>query len=142
MGAAHSGEHGRDMAVLAVDGRGALGKIPGGRREPTLDRGDGPRPAACALGAGSERREIEADAFGVGDRSQVEALVGRPAQIVAPFGGVGAVGQLRLRPLHGAVQHAENDDRLWLIRRRLFVRFNAVDNEIGIAGDDEFPSVR
>src|SRR5271166_247537 len=44
------------------------------------------------FGTGSERREIEADAFGVGERAEVEALAGAPAQIVAPVGGVGAVG--------------------------------------------------
>ena len=48
-------------------------------------------------GAGSERREIEADAFGVGERLEVEALAGAPAQIVAPVGGVGAVGVLGRR---------------------------------------------
>ena len=68
MGAPDAGEHGRDMAVLAVEGQGPLGEIPDERREPPLDRGDGPWPAACALGAGRERREIEADAFGVGER--------------------------------------------------------------------------
>src|SRR5208337_5463224 len=44
------------------------------------------------FGTGSERREIEADAFGVGERAEVEALAGAPAQIVAPVGGVGSVG--------------------------------------------------
>ena len=92
VGAADAGEHGRDMAVLAVEGQRPLGEIPDQRREPALDRGDGLRPAACALSAGGERREIEADAFGVGERPQVEALAGAPAQIVAPVGGVGAVG--------------------------------------------------
>ncbi len=70
MGAADAGEHGRDMAVPAVEGRGPLGEIPGERREPPLNRGDDPRPAACALSAERERREIEADAFGVGRRSR------------------------------------------------------------------------
>ena len=92
MGAPDACEHGRDMAVLAVEGQGPLGEIPDQRREPPLDRGDGPGPAACALGAGRERREIEADAFGVGERPEVETLAGAPAQIVAPVGGVGAVG--------------------------------------------------
>ncbi len=46
------------MAVLAVEGQGPLGEIPGERREPGRDRGDGPWPAACARGAGSESREI------------------------------------------------------------------------------------
>ncbi len=110
MGAADAGEHGRDMAVLAVEGQGALGEIPDERREPTLDRGDGPRPAARALGAGSERREIEADAFGVGERSKVEALAGAPAQIVAPVGGVGAVGVPRGR--RAGVRPGGLDERL------------------------------
>ena len=51
-------EDARDMAVLAVEGQGPLGEIPGERREPGRDRGDGPWPAACARGAGSESREI------------------------------------------------------------------------------------
>ena len=97
MGAPDAGEHGRDMAVLAVEGQGPLGEIPHQRREPPLDRGDGPGVRACALGAGSERREIEADAFGVGEGLKVEALAGAPAQVVAPVGGVGAVGVLRRR---------------------------------------------
>ena len=42
MGAPDAGEHGRDMAVLAVEGQGPLGEIPDERREPPLDRGDGP----------------------------------------------------------------------------------------------------
>src|SRR5271157_6456741 len=84
MGAPHAGEHGRDMAVLSVEGEGPLGEIPAERREPALDRGDGPGLPACALGAGSERSQIEADAFGVGERPEVEALAGAPAQIVAP----------------------------------------------------------
>ncbi len=74
--------------VLAVEGQGPLDEIPDQRREPTLDRGDGPGPAAHALGAGSERREIEADAFRVGERLEIEAPAGAPAQIVAPVGGV------------------------------------------------------
>ena len=41
--------------------------------------------------------QIEADAFGVGERPEVEALAGAPAQIVAPVGGVGAVGVFRRR---------------------------------------------
>ncbi len=92
MGAADAGEHGRDMAVLAVEGQGPLGKVPDQRREPALDGADCPGLAACALRAGSERRKIEADAFGVGERPEVEALAGAPAQIIAPVGGVGAVG--------------------------------------------------
>ena len=88
MGAPDAGEHGRDMAVLAVEWQGSLGEIPDERREPPLDRGDGPWPASCALGAGSERREIEADAFRVGEGFKIEALAGAPAQIVAPVGGV------------------------------------------------------
>jgi hypothetical protein len=33
VGAADAGEHGRDMAVPAVEGQGALGEVPGERRE-------------------------------------------------------------------------------------------------------------
>jgi len=97
VGAADAAEHDRDVAVLAVEGQGALGEVPGERREPPLDRRDSAGFSARAHGAGSERREIEADAFGVGERPQVEALAGAPAQIVAPVGGVGAVGVLRRR---------------------------------------------
>ncbi len=56
--AANAGEDGCDMAVLAVEGQGPLGEIPGERCEPRLDSGDFPWPAACARGAGSESREI------------------------------------------------------------------------------------
>jgi hypothetical protein len=85
------------MAVLAVEGQGPLGEIPGERREPPLDRGDRARLAARARPAGCERGEVEADAFGVGERPRVEALAGAPAQVVAPIGGVGAIGVLRRR---------------------------------------------
>ena len=82
---------------LRSKGRALWAKFQTQRREPPLDRGDGPGLRACALGAGRDRREIEADAFGVGERLEVEALAGAPAQIVAPVGGVGAVGVLRRR---------------------------------------------
>jgi hypothetical protein len=47
-----------------------------------------------------------------------------------------------LRPLHSAVEHAEDVNGLLLIRCLLFVWLNAVDNEIRIAGYEEFSSVR
>ncbi len=97
MGAPDACEHGRDKAVLAVEWQDPLGELPRQRREPPLDRGDGPWPASCARGAGRERREIEADAFRVGERLEIEALAGAPAQIVALVGGVGAVGVFRRR---------------------------------------------
>ena len=55
MGAADAGQQGRDMAVLAVEGQGPLGDIPGERRKATLDRGDSARLAIRALPAGGER---------------------------------------------------------------------------------------
>jgi hypothetical protein len=58
------------MAVLAVEGQGPLGEIPGERRKATLDRGDSARLAIRALPAGGERGEIEADELGVGERAR------------------------------------------------------------------------
>ena len=95
--AADAGEHGRDMAVLAVEGQGPLDEAPDERREPPLDRCDAARLVTGALSAGGERGEIEPDAFGIGERPQVQTLAGAPAQIVAPVGGVGAVGVLGRR---------------------------------------------
>jgi hypothetical protein len=115
MGAADAGEHGRDMAVLAVEGQGPLGETPPECREPPLDGGDRARPAARALGARGQRREIKADAFAVGERARVEPLAGAPAQVVAPVGGVCAVGGLRGR--RARVGAAGLDQRLELCRQ-------------------------
>ena len=104
VGAADAGEHGRDMAVLAVEGQGALGEIPGERREPPLDRGDRARPAARACRAGSERGEIEADAFGVGERPEVEAGVKRSCE---------KIPLLRRRMVHSP--RCDPQVRIWLL---------------------------
>ena len=53
-------------------------------------------PLATAS-AGRQRGEIEADRLRVGERLCLETLPGAPAQIVAPVGGIGAVG-VRGRP--------------------------------------------
>ena len=74
--------------------------------------------AACA--PGGHRREIEADAFGVGEGLEVEALAGAPAQIVAPVGGVGAVGVSRGRG--AGVGAGGLDQRLELCREGGFAR--------------------
>ena len=92
MGAADPGQHGGDMGVATVEGEAALGKIPHQRRKAALDSGDGAPP--CAV-AGGERGEIEADALHVGERAGVETFAGAPAEIIAPIGGVGAVGVFR-----------------------------------------------
>ena len=114
VGATHPGKHGRDVPVLAVEGQGPLGKIPDEGGQPALDGADRARPAAGALGAGRKRGEIEADAFRVRERLEVEALAGAPAQIVAPVGGVGAVGVLRGRGARVSARRL--DQRLELCR--------------------------
>jgi hypothetical protein len=78
------------MAVFVVEGQGALSEIPSERGEPPLGRGDRAWPDARALGTGRKRREVQPDAFGVGERLKVEDLAGAPAPVVTPVDGVGA----------------------------------------------------
>ena len=88
MGAPDAGEHGRDVAVLAVERLAALGEIPHERRQPPLDGADRARlRAGRAGGAGGD---VEAENLRIRGQHK-EVLPAGPGAIVAPVGGVGAV---------------------------------------------------
>ena len=92
LGAADPRQHGGDVPVLAVHRLAALGEIPHQRREAPLDGADRARlRAGRAGGAGGD---VEAENLRIRGQGR-EVLPPRPGVIVAPVGGVGAVGVLR-----------------------------------------------
>ena len=92
LGAADPRQHGGDVPVLAVDRLAALGEIPLERREPPLDGADRARlRAGRAGGAGGD---VEAENLRIRGQGG-EVLPARPGGVMAPVGGVGAVGVWR-----------------------------------------------
>ena len=92
MGAAHAREHGGDVAVPAIEGEARLGETPDQRGKAAFDGGD-----RAPSGARGERGDVEADGFGIGERPRLQPLTDAPAEIIAPIGGIGAMGVLRGR---------------------------------------------
>ncbi len=94
MGVADAGEHGGDMAILAVEREPALGIVPGDRGQPSLDRRHRIRLAAgdrrtrggvTATGTGGD---VEADGVWVG-RQDLQPLAAAPSGKMLPVGGIG-----------------------------------------------------
>ena len=89
--AADAAHHLGDVAVGAVERLAALGAVPGDGREPALDGAH--RVRLFAGGRGLRRRggEVEADHLRVRGQG-VELLAPAPGGVVAPVGGIGALG--------------------------------------------------
>ena len=83
---ADAGEHGGDVAILAVERPAALGIVPGQRRQPPLDRRHRFSVPADAGGLGGD---VEADGLRI-RRKYLQFLAPAPGAKMLPVGRVGA----------------------------------------------------
>lgn len=77
------------MTVLSIQWLTALGKIPGERREPSLDRRYGVGVFVSRDSSGGTGRDVEAHGLWI-RRKHLKTLSAAPAGKVAPVGGIGA----------------------------------------------------